>query len=66
VYLNVWTEQLDPEAKKPVVVWIHGGGFSAGSCLELECYDGENMCRYGDVVQVSLNHRLNICVRLAQ
>lgn len=59
-YLNVWTEQLDPEAKKPVVVWIHGGGFSAGSCLELECYDGENMCRYGDVVQVSLNHRLNI------
>lgn len=59
-YLNIWTKQLDPAAKKPVVLWLHGGGFAAGSCLELECYDGENMCRYGDVVQVSLNHRLNI------
>lgn len=59
-YLNIWTKQLDPDAKKPVVLWLHGGGFAAGSCLELECYDGENMCRYGDVVQVSLNHRLNI------
>ncbi|MDE6815239.1 MAG: carboxylesterase family protein [Lachnospiraceae bacterium] len=59
-YLNIWTKQLDADAKRPVVVWLHGGGFAAGSCLELECYDGENMCRYGDVVQVSLNHRLNI------
>lgn len=59
-YLNIWTKQLDADAKKPVIVWLHGGGFAAGSCLELECYDGENMCRYGDVVQVSLNHRLNI------
>lgn len=59
-YLNIWTKQLDVSAKKPVVLWLHGGGFAAGSCLELECYDGENMCRYGDVVQVSLNHRLNI------
>lgn len=59
-YLNIWTNSLDASANKPVVVWLHGGGFSAGSCLELECYDGENMCRYGDVVQVSLNHRLNI------
>lgn len=58
--LNIWTKQLSPDAKRPVVVWLHGGGFSAGSCLELECYDGENMCRYGDVVQVSLNHRLNL------
>ena len=59
-YLNVWTKYLDTDAKRPVVVWLHGGGFAHGSCLELECYDGENMCRYGDVVQVSLNHRLNI------
>jgi len=59
-YLNIWTKQLDSDAKRPVVLWLHGGGFSSGSCMELECYDGENMCRYGDVVQVSLNHRLNI------
>jgi len=60
-YLNVWTKWLnDTTAKKPVVVWCHGGGFTSGSSIELECYDGENMCRYGDVVQVSLNHRLNI------
>ena len=59
-YLNVWTKYLDTAVKKPVIVWLHGGGFSSGSCIELECYDGENMCRYGDIVQVSLNHRLNI------
>lgn len=59
-YLNIWTKQLDSNAKRPVVLWLHGGGFASGSCLELECYDGENMCRYGDIVQVSLNHRLNI------
>lgn len=59
-YLNIWTKHLGDVVKQPVVVWLHGGGFTHGSCLELECYDGENMCRYGDVVQVSLNHRLNI------
>ena len=58
--LNVWTESLDPEKKMPVVIWLHGGGFSKGSCLELEAYDGENMGRYGHVVSVSVNHRLNI------
>jgi len=59
-YLNVWTTELNPKAKKPVMIWLHGGGFASGSCVELECYDGENMARYGDVVAVSLNHRLNI------
>ena len=59
-YLNIWTGSLDPEAKKPVMVWLHGGGFSAGSSIEQEAYDGENLSRYGDVVTVSLNHRLNI------
>ena len=58
--LNIWTESLDPEKKMPVVIWLHGGGFSKGSCLELEAYDGENMGRYGHVVSVSVNHRLNI------
>ncbi|WFR55724.1 carboxylesterase family protein [Anaerocolumna sp. AGMB13025] len=59
-YLNIWSPTLNPDAKKPVMVWLHGGGFSAGSSIEQIAYDGENMCRFGDTVIVSLNHRLNI------
>lgn len=59
-YLNVWTQSIDPQAKRPVMVWLHGGGFFAGSSIEQLAYDGENMSKYGDVVVVSLNHRLNI------
>lgn len=59
-YLNIWTQSIDREAKKPVMVWLHGGGFVAGSSIEQAAYDGENMSRYGDVVVVSINHRLNI------
>lgn len=58
--LNVWTDHLDSEAKKPVLVWLHGGGYAAGSSIEQVAYDGFNMCREGDVVVVSINHRLNI------
>src|SRR5690625_384280 len=58
--LNVWTESLDTHAKKPVMVWLHGGGYSAGSSIEQIAYDGFNMSRHGDVVVVSVNHRLNI------
>lgn len=59
-FLNIWTQSLDENAKKPVMVWLHGGGFFAGSSIEQVAYDGENLSRYGDVVVVSLNHRLNI------
>ncbi|MEH7097172.1 carboxylesterase/lipase family protein [Neobacillus vireti] len=59
-YLNVWTQTISPDAKKPVMVWLHGGGFAAGSSIEQVAYDGENMSKYGDVVVVSINHRLNI------
>ena len=59
-YLNIWTQHLDPNAKKPVLVWLHGGGFAAGSSIEHIAYEGENMSKYGDVVVISLNHRLNI------
>lgn len=59
-YLNIWTQTLDSNAKKPVMVWLHGGGFAAGSSIEQVAYDGENMSKYGDIVLVSLNHRLNI------
>lgn len=59
-YLNIWTPGLDKDAKRPVMVWLHGGGFFAGSSIEQVAYDGENMSKYGNVVVVSLNHRLNI------
>ncbi len=57
--VNVWTPGLDAR-KRPVLVWLHGGGFSNGSSQELKAYDGESMARRGDVVVVSLNHRLNV------
>ena len=58
--LNIWTKVLDKNAKKPVLVWLHGGGYFAGSSIEQVAYDGHNMCMEGDVVVVSINHRLNI------
>ena len=57
--VNVWTPGLAAGAKRPVMFWIHGGGYSAGSGQELKSYDGENLSRRGDVVVVSVNHRLN-------
>ena len=56
--LNIWTPGLDGK-KRPVMVWLHGGGFSAGSATVEDVYDGENLARTGDVVVVSVNHRLN-------
>lgn len=57
--LNIWTPALD-NGKRPVLVWLHGGGFSAGSAIEQFAYDGANMARLGNTVVVSINHRLNI------
>lgn len=57
--LNIWTPGAD-SAKRPVLVWLHGGGFEAGSAIEQKAYDGANMSRLGNVVVVSINHRLNI------
>ncbi len=57
--LNVWTKHINDHSKRPVMVWFHGGGFSAGSSIELPSYDGESLARKGDVVLVSVNHRLN-------
>jgi len=57
--VNLWTPGID-NRKRPVMVWLHGGGFSAGSGQELKSYDGENLAHRGDVVVVSLNHRLNV------
>jgi para-nitrobenzyl esterase len=57
--VNIWTPALD-NRKRPVLFWIHGGGYSAGSGQELKSYDGENLAKRGDVVVVSVNHRLNV------
>jgi para-nitrobenzyl esterase len=55
--LNVWTPGID-SGKRPVMVWYHGGAFSYGSANSART-DGSNLARRGDVVVVSVNHRLN-------
>jgi len=57
--LNIWTPATDGK-KRPVMVWLHGGGFFSGSSMEGPIYDGTNLSRKGDVTVVSLNHRLNV------
>lgn len=57
LYLNVYTPDASPAHKRPVMVWLHGGGFALGSA-SLDCYDGGEICRSGDVVVVTINHRL--------
>ncbi len=57
--LNVWTPSISGDERRPVMVWLHGGGFSNGSSIESYAYDGENLSRTGDVVVISVNHRLN-------
>ncbi len=57
--LNVWTPGLSDGAKRPVMVWLHGGAFAYGSG-NCAVTDGANLARRGDVVVVSVNHRLNI------
>ena len=58
--LNVWTPAINDGKKRPVMFWIHGGGYTAGSSQELPSYDGESISKKGDVILVSVNHRLNI------
>lgn len=55
--LNVWTPEVS--GRRPVMVWLHGGGFSSGSASPI-MYDGGNIVRRGDVVFVGVNHRLNV------
>jgi para-nitrobenzyl esterase len=58
LFLNVWTPGTDG-ARRPVMVWLHGGGFANGSG-GAAMYDGGNLARKGDVVTVTVNHRLNV------
>jgi len=58
--LNLWTQEINGSHKRPVMVYMHGGGFSAGSGHDLLSYDGESLARNHDVVVVTHNHRLNV------
>ena len=55
--LNIWTPALD-KANRPVIVWLHGGGFVNGNGIEQDGYHGENLSRMGNIVFCSVNHRL--------
>ncbi len=55
--LNLWTPKIDPNAKKPVIVVLHGGGFYSGSGNSVGM-DGEQMARFSDSVVIAINHRL--------
>jgi para-nitrobenzyl esterase len=59
-FLNIWTPVLASGARRPVLVFLHGGGFTNGSSIEGEGYDGRNLAELGDMVVVTLNHRLNV------
>jgi para-nitrobenzyl esterase len=57
LFLNVWTPALNDGVKRPVLFWCHGGGFTGGSGSS-KLYDGRSLVRRGDVVVVTVNHRL--------
>ena len=57
--LNIFTPTLDENAKRPVMVWFHGGGFAAGSAIEQIAYDGDSLAKNDGLVVVTVNHRLN-------
>ena len=59
LYLNVWTPALRDGGKRPILFYIHGGAYNNGSGSD-PLYDGGNLSRRGDVVVVTVNHRLNL------
>ena len=59
LFLNVWTPAIHDGRKRPVMLWLHGGGFGSGSGSSLS-NDGTNLALRGDVVVVTVNHRLNV------
>ena len=56
--INVFTPGISDGKKRPVLVWMHGGGWTNGNGIEHDGYNGENLARHGDIVFCSLNHRL--------
>ena len=57
--LNIWTPAVNDGRKRPVMLWCHGGGFATGSGSSPGT-DGTNLARRGDVVVVTINHRINV------
>jgi len=57
--LNIWTPSVGAGPKRPVMVWLHGGGYTSGSG-GFVCYDGTQLAKKHDVVAISLNHRLTV------
>ncbi len=58
--LNVWTPGLNDNGKRPVMVWIHGGGFRINSANHAPFYNGASLAKTYDIVVVSVNHRLGV------
>jgi para-nitrobenzyl esterase len=58
--LNVWTMGLNDNMKRPVMVWLHGGGFFEGSGDALPCNEGASLAKTQDVVAITVNHRLGV------
>jgi para-nitrobenzyl esterase len=58
--LNIWTPEINGSHARPVMVYMHGGGFSGGCSQDLLSYEGESLARNHDAVVVNHNHRLNI------
>jgi para-nitrobenzyl esterase len=63
LFLNLWTPGLRDGGARPVMVYVHGGAYSSGSGSS-PLYDGLRLCERGDVVVISLNHRLNALAHL--
>jgi para-nitrobenzyl esterase len=57
--LNVWTQGTTAGRKRPIMVWLHGGGYTSGSG-GFVCYNGQELARKHDVVVVTVNHRLTV------
>jgi para-nitrobenzyl esterase len=58
--VNVWTPEINGSHQRPVMVYMHGGGYSGGCGHDLLSYEGESLARNHDVVLVNHNHRLNV------
>ena len=56
--INVWTPGINDAGKRPVLVWLHGGGYTNGNGIEQDGYHGGNISKYGNIVFCSINHRL--------
>ena len=58
--LNIWTSMRNRDTERPVMVWLHGGGFDYGNSHHHYSFDGTKLARTDNVVVVTLNHRLNV------